>query len=104
VGVLISHNLTFSPFSLTDNHTPFSVIGWVNQWGEVKTKKAKKESQQKAKTEAAAAANQHQQSPSTYSSQQRPDRSQKGSEQRAPRGGRGKLKTLYKWSCGNFEN
>jgi len=62
--------------------------GVVNQWGEVKTKKAKKESQQKAKTDAAVAANQqqHQQSPSVYSSQQRSDRSQKGSD----RGSRGR--------------
>ncbi|CAO3659289.1 unnamed protein product [Umbelopsis ramanniana] len=65
--------------------------GWVNQWGEVKTKKAKKESQQKAKTEAAAVATQqqHQQSPSFYSSQQRSeksDRPQKASE----RGARGR--------------
>jgi hypothetical protein len=39
--------------------------GWVNQWGEVKTKKAKKESQQKAKSEAAAVANQQQHQQST---------------------------------------
>lgn len=79
--------------------------GWVNQWGEVKTKKAKKESQQKAKTEAAAVATQqqHQQSPSFYSSQQRSeksDRPQKASERGAR--GRGNNITsdahiIYEW-------
>ncbi|KAG2180178.1 hypothetical protein INT43_003967 [Umbelopsis isabellina] len=65
--------------------------GWVNQWGEVKTKKAKKESQQKAKTEAAAVANQqqHQQSPTVYSNQQRADRSDRP-HKGAERGSRGR--------------